>query len=249
MKRAFILLTIFGLYGCSPKPEPAALEKAESKGIELYQKGKGLLLPEKMKSMFGLELAEVAEKPMGRYLTGTAQVYRRAEADRAALATVLISADEAKELSEGQAVRLMGKKGEAAELTGKLVKLDTRAESYLGQTEALIEIADKAHALVEGDVLTATLTIREPKPVVAAPQSAILGCAEGSFVYVVNGEHLTRTAVKTGTRSDGWVEIIDGLYSGDVVAIKALERLWFIELSALKGGTPCCPVPKKEGAK
>jgi multidrug efflux pump subunit AcrA (membrane-fusion protein) len=249
MKHTFILIVLLGLYGCSAKPEPEVLEKTESHGVELYEKGKGLLLPEKMRSMFGLELAEVAEKPMGRYLTGTAQVYRRAEVDRAALATLLVSAEEARELREGQDVRLKTQRGEDPSLSGKLVKLDTRAESYLGQTEALIEIAGKAHALVEGDVLTATFTTREAKPVIAAPQSALLGCADGSFVYVVNGEHLTRTAVKTGTQSDGWVEIIDGLYSGDVVAIKALESLWFIELSALKGGTPCCPVPKKEGAK
>jgi HlyD family secretion protein len=202
-----------------------------------------------MKSMFGLELAEVVEKPMGRYLTRTAQVYRHSEANSAALATLLVSAEEAKELTPGQKVRLIGNKGEAANFTGTLVKLDTKAESYLGQTEALIEIVGNDHALAEGDILTATLATREPKPVVAAPQSAILGCAGGSFVYVVNGEHLTRTAVKTGTQSDGWVEIVDGLYTGDVVATKALESLWFIELSALKGGTPCCPVPKKEGAK
>ena len=30
---------------------------------------------------------------------------------------------------------------------------------------------------------------------------------------------------------------------------KGVDNLWFIELSALKGGTPCCPVPKKDAGK
>ncbi len=30
------------------------------------------------------------------------------------------------------------------------------------------------------------------------PHSALLRAAEGDFVYVVNGNHLTRTAVKAG---------------------------------------------------
>jgi len=28
------------------------------------------------------------------------------------------------------------------------------------------------------------------------------------------------------------------------VAVKGVQNIWLVELSALKGGTPCCPVKK-----
>ena len=93
--------------------------------------------------------------------------------------------------------------------------------------------------------MTATLTNGEARPVFVVPESALLVTADGSYVYAVNGTHLTRTRVKTGAASEGFVEIEDGLYAGDSVAAKGVDGLWLVELSALKGGTPCCPVPKK----
>lgn len=81
-----------------------------------------------------------------------------------------------------------------------------------------------------------------------APESAVIRGATGAFVYVANGEHFTRTPVKMGRVADGQAEILDGLYAGDVVVSKAAEPLWMVELYALRGGVPCCPVPKKTAA-
>ena len=134
-------------------------------------------------------------------------------------------------------------------VTGKLVRLDEHALSVLGQVEALIEFSDTERRFLAGASLTASFLTREEKPVFVVPETALLACANGSFVYTVNGKHLTRTAVKAGATSDGFVEIEDGLYAGDSVAAKGVDNLWFIELSALKGGTPCCPVPKKDAGK
>ena len=59
------------------------------------------------------------------------------------------------------------------------------------------------------------------------------------FVYTVNGDHLTRTAVKVGADSGDLVEIMDGLYSGDKVAVKPVQTLWLTELRFVKGGAAC----------
>ena len=72
----------------------------------------------------------------------------------------------------------------------------------------------------------------------------MLVAADGTYVYAVNGTHLTRTRIKTGAASEGLVEIQDGLYAGDSVVVKGVQNIWLVELSALKGGTPCCPVKK-----
>jgi multidrug efflux pump subunit AcrA (membrane-fusion protein) len=91
----------------------------------------------------------------------------------------------------------------------------------------------------------ATFNQNGPTFSIVVPKSALLSGAEGDSVYTVNGTHLTRTRVKAGMTREDRVEIRDGLYAGDIVACKGVEGLWAVELSALKGGTPCCPMPKK----
>jgi multidrug efflux pump subunit AcrA (membrane-fusion protein) len=245
--RTLILLSlvVMLLSGCTSNQmaAPGMGEAPETTG--LYQKGKGLLLPEEMKSNFGLQMVEVTERPMASFCIASAQVYRPAREDKPGAATLLVSSEVAKVLKVGQAVQLQRGTETNKALPGKLLRLDEKSEAYLGQTEALVEFTDPENVVQPGVVLTATFKTREAKPVIAVPESAVLSCSEGPFVYVVNGKHLTRTSIKTGTQSEGWVEVMDGLYTGDAVVVKGLDDLWFIELSALKGGTPCCPVPKK----
>ena len=134
---------------------------------------------------------------------------------------------------------------QSSTLTGRLACLETRTSAVLGQIEALIEFADPERRFPAGSVLTASFTNSRSNRVFAIPSAAIVLGVEGPFVYTANGSHYTRTPVKLGATSDGWTEIIDGLYAGDAVVTKAAETMWMIELCALKGGTPCCPVPKK----
>jgi multidrug efflux pump subunit AcrA (membrane-fusion protein) len=247
--RTLILLSlvVMLLSGCTSNQvaAPGMGEAPETTG--LYQKGKGLLLPEEMKSNFGLQMVEVTERPMASYCIAIAQVYRAAQEDKPGAATLLVSSEVAKDLKVGQTVQLQLQRGTGANkaFSGKLLRLDGKSEAFLGQTEALVEFTDPENVVESGGMLTATFKIREAKPVIAVPESALLSCSEGPFVYVVNGKHLTRTSIKAGTQSEGWVEVMDGLYTGDAVVVKGLDDLWFIELSALKGGAPCCPVPKK----
>ena len=119
----------------------------------------------------------------------------------------------------------------------------------LGQVEGLVEFADPQQRYPAGALVTATFTNGETKTVLVVPESALLTAADGSYVYTLNGSHLVRTRVKPGAVSDGFLEIEDGLYAGDSVAAKGVDGLWLVELSALKGGTPCCPVPKKNAGK
>ena len=71
------------------------------------------------------------------------------------------------------------------------------------------------------------------------PVSAILEAAEGKFVYVANGNYFIRTPILTGKYQGSRVEIIDGLFSGDVVVTKPVDLLWYTELQAIRGGVAC----------
>ena len=66
--------------------------------------------------------------------------------------------------------------------------------------------------------------------------AALLRTATGTFVYVVNGANLLRTPVKPGASDGAFIEILDGLYAGDVVVTHGVEHLWLTELRLTKGG-------------
>lgn len=236
------------LAGCHSRTTDASTP-AEPEKLSLFQKGKGVCLPDELKKEFGVETVEVAEKPLPRRLTKTARVYRAASDGERAAASVLVTTEEAQELKPGQAVVLRRAHDDEAPFSGTLVRMDEHARQVLGQVELLVEFADAARRFPVGAFLSASFTTREPKPVFVVPETAVLRCADGCYVYAVNGVHLTRTPVKIGAKADGLVEVEDGLYAGDAVVRQGIENLWLVELSALKGGTPCCPVPKKGAEK
>jgi len=228
--------------GCKSKAEQKAAEDAAPL-TSLFRAGKGVLLSEESKKLLGVEMAEVEEKPVQHSIERTAQVYRSGKPGFRAGAVSLIRTGEAKELKAGQPVTLRDNAGR--EMTGNLVLLDVQAEAALGGIEAVIEFDDFEGKIEVGAFVKATFNQGGPTLSIVAPKSALLSGAEGDSVYTVNGTHLTRTRVKAGMTREDKVEIRDGLYAGDVVACKGVEGLWAVELSALKGGTPCCPVPKK----
>ena len=238
-------LAFFALTGCgSNNVETAA---PESDQASLFTKGRGVLLTGETKNLFGIEMAEVIEKPMQRRFERTAQVYRSAHDGLPARAMLLLSGEEAKGLKAGQAVKLQTR--DAADHHGTLVRLDPQAQAVLGQIEVLVEFTDTHQHCSSGGFVTVTFTEDDAKAMFVVPESALLTTADGSYVYTVNGEHLTRTRVKPGVASEGFVAIEDGLYAGDSIVTKGTGNLWLVELSALKGGTPCCPVPKKNAEK
>jgi len=64
----------------------------------------------------------------------------------------------------------------------------------------------------------------------------VVNSAEGEFAYVDNGGWMTRAKVETGAEEGGMVEIVDGLYAGDVIATSPVMTLWMTELALLKSG-------------
>ena len=236
------------LAGCHSRTTDASTP-AKAEKLSLFQKGKGVCLPDELRNELGIETVEVTEKPLPRRRTKTARVYRAASDGGMALASVLVTSEDGQELKPGQSVVFRRTEDDEAQFSGTLVQMDEHARPVMGQVELLVEFADAARRFPVGTFLSASFTAREPKAVFVVPETAVLRCADGCYVYAVNGLHLTRTPVKIGAVADGLVEIEDGLYAGDAVVRQGIENLWLVELSALKGGAPCCPAPKKDAEK
>ncbi|MBI3870443.1 MAG: hypothetical protein HY299_18095 [Verrucomicrobia bacterium] len=234
--------------GCDSKPAGSAESEGGTNTVALFKEGKGVWFTDETKKLFGVEVAEVGEKPMRRRVEKTAQVYRAADDGGTASGIVRLTTNELASLSVGQSLRLSAGPNDASQFKGRLERLDIQTLPLFGEVEALIEFTDPNHRCSVGDFLTVSFD-GESKPALVVPESALLTAADGSYVYTVNGTRLTRARVKAGAAANGLVAIEDGLYAGDSVAAKGVENLWLVELSALKGGTPCCPAPKKNSDK
>jgi multidrug efflux pump subunit AcrA (membrane-fusion protein) len=125
---------------------------------------------------------------------------------------------------------------EKSAFTGaKLVRIDRATVAATRLAELVFELDAAAPARQVGDFVTLALTAA-PATVLAVPRSAVLDGATGTFVYVVNSGAYLRTPVKVGARSDGFSEITDGLYAGDIVVVSSVDQLWLAELRLTKGG-------------
>lgn len=200
-----------------------------------FKAGKGVLLPEETRKAIGLEIVEVGEEKLVPQITTRAEVYRTANDSGHAMALAPVKAEVARQLRVGQPVNLQPVSGGEV-IRGKVTRLDTHGESFLGQTEVLLEVPDTDKRYPIGALLTVAFDLGESKSVTAVPKSAVLSAAEGPFVYVVNGQHFLRTLIKIGGQSKDWIEVTDGLYAGDKIVARPVETLWMTELRAVKGG-------------
>jgi multidrug efflux system membrane fusion protein len=121
-------------------------------------------------------------------------------------------------------------------MEGKLAGVDGQTQAVAGQTELVFEIPAAGSRGAPGDFFTATMTATNQEAATSVPVAALLRSAQGDFVYVANGERLLRTAVTVGGEADGFVQITDGLYAGDRVAVKPVEMLWLTELRLAAAG-------------
>ena len=195
--------------------EHGAGEKA---GV-VFKAGRGLQLsPESIKAL-GLTTVEAADRPLTTVVHIGAQVFSTKP-------QVLATASMSKEAAE----RL-----EKQTFTGaKIVRIDGTGISATKLVEVVFEV-DRTPAPQVGDFVTLALA-GEPVTALAVPRSAILDGAKGIFVYVANGDFFLRAPVKLGARSADYVEITDGLYSGDMVVVSPVDQLWLAELRLTKGG-------------
>ncbi len=121
-------------------------------------------------------------------------------------------------LGPGQTVSMVAV-GAPERLTGtvRLVEPTIDTTTRLGRARITIDQAANVRA---GMFMDAEILVVE-RNTIAVPVTAVGSSAGGSTVMkVVNGE-VSRIPVKTGIRDGGWIEIVEGLSSGDTVVTKA----------------------------
>jgi len=196
-------------------PEEGAHEEEEAPAR--FKEGQGLLLAADTATALGVQTGEALDRAVTHTWEVTASVFDAGPPARASSLVPLEIADDLEKHSPSEA-RLLA------------VRRDLAAA--LNQVEIVLALAGTPPV---GS--TVKLTLSGPtRESVAVPRSALLRTATGTFVYVVNGAALLRTSVQPGATDGDFIEILDGLYAGDVVVTAAVEQLWLTELRLTKGG-------------
>jgi hypothetical protein len=241
--RLFATVLVAGswLLGCGHKDGDGHAHAEAAPSGASFKAGKGVMLTDETRKLLGLEVTEVTERKLPYQIQLTVQVFGEKhhhlpnEEDHSGCdvhGSGFLAMNVAAMAKPGQPVQLF--KGTNDPLAG--VVLGVQKALALGESEVVIGVSNATAVLRPGEFIPARLSLPRDEAVSAIPQSAVLRTAEGTFVYVVNGDAYFRTAVKTGAEADAWAEVTDGLLAGDQVVTKPVQTLWLIELRITKGG-------------
>ncbi len=238
MKSKYVLLlwfTLAALVGCNRKNGESGAEHIAEPGVS-YNARNGLLLPPETAKFIGLETVEVSERAIKATREITARVFRAATTNELhALASAVVSVADAAMLRPG-----LTSSHTPTTSAAEVLRLDRSGATQTGMVEAILRVNDAALALSEGGFVNVTFAVGSTNAVTVVPNSALFHTTAGDFVYLENGAHFARVAVKVGRTDGEFTEVTDGLLAGDKVVVQSVMTLWMTELHNVNGGDACC---------
>lgn len=231
----FLILIV--IMGARQSPAQHDHQGEESSAVG-FKENAGLTISEHTAEAMGLEMGEVTERPVEIDVEIVGQVYSIRGGD--ILASGQVAPGVATGIKAGYALRLHRADQEESVFTGQVVRVDTSLADASGLAEVIFKMSVNDSDVKMGDfVHAAPIHNGGAAHVVAVPAAALLKSAFGDFVYVQNGPALLRVPVTIGAANADWIEITDGLFAGDRVAVRPVEWLYLTELRATKGGGHC----------
>lgn len=212
----------------------------------VYDPARGLTLGSQARTSLGLQTREVGMAAHAVRRQASAHLFRLSAEPSAAryrsgraYVSALLAAQDAGAWKPGFAVALVDGSGRRHAAT--VQRLDGQMRGWNGTMEAILEVPDAPDSWNLGTSLTVEWTDEEvlPEPVPVLPESAFLETARGTFVYVENGGAYLRTLVARGPADGGMVQVLEGVFEGDVVVVQGAAELYLAELQAVNAGTGC----------
>lgn len=123
----------------------------------------------------------------------------------------------------GAAIQIVSAAGD--ERTGRIYAVDPHVDP-LTRTYMLRAIAsNETGSLHPGGLAEIKLAIAERSDALFVPANAILANADGKHVLVIEHDQVQVRPIKSGSRTEGYVQVISGLNEGDVVVTSGLQQL------------------------
>lgn len=89
--------------------------------------------------------------------------------------------------------------------------------------ELLVSIEQQSDSLQPGAKVNASISVNEAEAKIVIPLQAIFNQQSENYVYLKDGQSFERRVVKTADKNLYFVEIIEGLESGDTIALSVPE--------------------------
>lgn len=119
---------------------------------------------------------------------------------------------------------------------GKLVTIGRVIDPKTRTTPVIFEVDNTAGHLRIGNFAKAVIATGAPHKAPAMPESAIVDDAGRPIAFVmIEGESFERRPVRLGIRSNGWVEVLEGVAAGEHVVTRSAYE---IKLQSSAGSVP-----------
>lgn len=131
-----------------------------------------------------------------------------------------------KDIKIGQSVMVYIDAFSGTEFTGVVARVSPAVDEKTRGMDVEIKISNSKKALKSGLFAKAYILTKKEKDVTFVPENAVYSFVGINKVYAVKDNKVQDRPVKTGVREQGFVEIIEGVKSGEVVATSSLDQLF-----------------------
>jgi len=119
---------------------------------------------------------------------------------------------------------------------GKIVFISSRLNPEKRTAQFWVEVNNERGKLKLEMFGEAAIVVGSNPKAIAVPLEAVIEDGPNKFVFVENGAAFQKVDVVTGLRDDLYVEIVDGLFPGDVVITQGNHQLLAVILRPQAGG-------------
>jgi cobalt-zinc-cadmium efflux system membrane fusion protein len=122
------------------------------------------------------------------------------------------------------------------ETTGKLVTVGRVIDPRTRTAPVIFEVDNKPGKLRIGNFTKTVIATGTPKRALAIPESSIVEDSGKAIAFVmVEGESFERRPLRIGIRTNGWVEVVEGVQAGERVVTRGAYE---IKLTSASGAVP-----------
>ncbi len=134
-----------------------------------------------------------------------------------------LSSEQAAQIDIGAAARVKSTAGHSE--SGSVIQLQHALDETTRTLMARVEIDNTDDDFHAGQFVDAAIATKESEEVLALPEEAVILMDGSPTVFVIEGDELHPTAIKTGATRGGWIEISAGVSAGDEIAVTQLFLL------------------------
>ena len=107
---------------------------------------------------------------------------------------------------------------------GNIGSVSSRVDPSTRSILARVIVNNSKFEIIPGQLLTVKIIYDEIQQI-GVPESSVTIQGKTAFVYVVNGETVTKTNIKIGKRNFGKVSVLDGVSEGDQIVVEGVSKV------------------------